>query len=278
MGPNLVAEPIIVDPLLSDRLEQTEGLAGTRFAEARSRISPEVNSCWQQMAGAYAIYDGPQSPLTQSFRLGLGAEVLSSDLAEIEDFFRSRGAPVFHEVSPLAPPTLIAILNERGYRPIEFTAVMCMRVEEGLRRPPRTDSPISVRRMEQRESDRWAQTSVAGWSEYPEFSSFLMQMGRVFAHAEGATPFFAELHGEPIGTGVICISNKIALIAGASTIPKARKQGAQNALLHARLQFAADQGCEYVMMCAAPGSASQRNAQRNGFQIAYTRIKWQLFE
>ncbi len=101
MGPNLVAEPIIVDPLLSDRLEQTEGLAGTRFAEARSRISPEVNSCWQQMAGAYAIYDGPQSPLTQSFRLGLGAEVLSSDLAEIEDFFRSRGAPVFHEVSPL---------------------------------------------------------------------------------------------------------------------------------------------------------------------------------
>ncbi len=41
MGPNLVAEPIIVDPLLSDRLEQTEGLAGTRFAEARSRISPK---------------------------------------------------------------------------------------------------------------------------------------------------------------------------------------------------------------------------------------------
>jgi hypothetical protein len=30
------------------------------------------------------------------------------------------------------------------------------------------------------------------------------------------------------------------------------------------------------MMGAAPGSASQRNAERQGFRIAYTRIKWQL--
>jgi hypothetical protein len=30
------------------------------------------------------------------------------------------------------------------------------------------------------------------------------------------------------------------------------------------------------MVCAAPGSTSQRNAERNGFRIAYTRIKWHL--
>jgi len=29
-------------------------------------------------------------------------------------------------------------------------------------------------------------------------------------------------------------------------------------------------------MGALPGSASQRNAERNGFRIAYTRIKWRL--
>jgi hypothetical protein len=28
-------------------------------------------------------------------------------------------------------------------------------------------------------------------------------------------------------------------------------------------------------MCCAPGSASQRNAERHGFRIAYTRTKWQ---
>jgi hypothetical protein len=29
-------------------------------------------------------------------------------------------------------------------------------------------------------------------------------------------------------------------------------------------------------MGALPGSQSQRNAQKNGFNIAYTRTKWQL--
>jgi hypothetical protein len=29
-------------------------------------------------------------------------------------------------------------------------------------------------------------------------------------------------------------------------------------------------------MAAEPGSASQRNAERHGFRIAYTRVKWQL--
>jgi hypothetical protein len=28
------------------------------------------------------------------------------------------------------------------------------------------------------------------------------------------------------------------------------------------------------MMAAAPGGVSQRNAEREGFRIAYTRIKW----
>ena len=38
----------------------------------------------------------------------------------------------------------------------------------------------------------------------------------------------------------------------------------------------AEQGCDLAMMGAAPGSASQRNAERHGFRIAYTRIKWRL--
>jgi hypothetical protein len=53
-------------------------------------------------------------------------------------------------------------------------------------------------------------------------------------------------------------------------------QGAQASLLESRLRYAAEQGCDIAMMCALPGSASQRNAERQGFRIAYTRIKWCL--
>jgi hypothetical protein len=68
----------------------------------------------------------------------------------------------------------------------------------------------------------------------------------------------------------------VGLLAGASTVPEGRRQGAQNALLDARLRYAAQHGCDLAMMCALPGSASQRNAERHGFRIAYTRIKWRL--
>ena len=82
--------------------------------------------------------------------------------------------------------------------------------------------------------------------------------------------------GQPIATGTVCLGEGVALLAGACTVPEARKQGAQLALLEARLRAAAEQGCDLAMMCAAPGSASQRNAERHGFRIAYTRIKWRL--
>jgi predicted acetyltransferase len=88
----------------------------------------------------------------------------------------------------------------------------------------------------------------------------------------------AELDGKPVATGAMSINDGVALLAGASTIPEARRRGAQLALLYSRLRYAAEQGCDIAMMCALPGSASQRNAERQGFRIAYTRIKWQLFQ
>jgi predicted acetyltransferase len=72
------------------------------------------------------------------------------------------------------------------------------------------------------------------------------------------------------------VHEDVAVLAGASTIPEARNRGAQNALLSARLRFASENGCKLAMMGASPGSQSQKNAQKNGFNIAYTRIKWQL--
>ncbi len=86
--------------------------------------------------------------------------------------------------------------------------------------------------------------------------------------------FLAELDGTPIAAGGLTIHGGVALLAGASTVPEGRRQGAQNALLAARLRFAEEKGCDVAMMCALPGSASQRNAERQGFRIAYTRIKW----
>jgi hypothetical protein len=106
----------------------------------------------------------------------------------------------------------------------------------------------------------------------------MLNFGRVSAQSAGAYPFLAELDGRPISTGMLLIYDDVAILAGASTIPEKRNNGAQNALLRSRLKFAADKGCTLAAMGAAPGSQSQKNAQKNDFAIAYTRTKWQLIE
>ena len=104
----------------------------------------------------------------------------------------------------------------------------------------------------------------------------MFNFGRISAGCEGSFPYLAELDGQPISAGMLFIYGEVAMLAGASTIPAGRNRGAQNALLNDRLQFAAERGCTLAAMASAPGSQSQKNAQRNGFNIAYTRTKWQL--
>jgi hypothetical protein len=264
---------IFSDHALARRLELAEATAGTRYVESRARILPEVGAEWIEVAGAYAMYDGPHSPLTQTFGLGLHQPINAAELDTLEAFFRNRGAPIFHEVSPLADLATMPLLSTRGYRPVEFTSVMFLPLRGRTSSAPPT---VHARLVSDDESALWAQTAAEGWSEYVELGEFMRGFAEVAAGAADVVRFVAELDGQAIAAGALCIHKGVALLAGAATIPQARQQGAQRALLEARLRHASESGCDLAMMCAAPGSASQRNAERQGFRIAYTRIKWGL--
>ncbi len=271
------AHPIFADLELSQRLEGAEAHANAKFVEARARVYPESGALWIAVAGAYAMFDGVSSPITQTFGLGLFNPITSAELERIENFFKERGAPVFHEVSPLTGLKLVALLNERGYCPMEFTSVMYRAInpEADPAAVPRNKN-IRVRAIAENEGELWAQVTAKGWSHLPELSEYLLELAPISTQREDSVSFLAELEKQPIASAAMSLSGGVALLAGACTIPAARKQGAQLALLDYRLRYAAEQGCDLAMMCAQPGSASQRNAERHGFRIAYTRIKWQL--
>lgn len=263
----------LVDRSLARRLERAEGHANARFVESRARIAPAVGACWTEVGGALAMFDGIGSPLTQTFGLGLFAPVSAAILAELEAFFFSRGADAFHEVSPLADGSALEHLNAAGYRPCEFTAVTFQPIGPGSV-PNDAPAEIAVRPASSGELAVWADTALRGWSEFPEVMPFMQEFGAMAASAEDACPFIAEIGGAPVATGMLAMHDGVALLAGASTVPEFRGRGAQRALLQARLRHAVDAGCTLAMMCAAPGGGSQRNAERSGFRIAYTRIKW----
>lgn len=263
----------LVDLALSRRLERAEAHANRRFVESRARRAPGLGAAWIEAGGAYAMFDGVGSPLTQTFGLGVFEPVTAAILETLEAFFTSRGSEIFHEVSPLADPSALALLNERGYRPCELSTILFQPLPADAPAGP-LPGDIEVRLARDDERDLWAATTLQGWSEFPEVLDFISSFGPTAADAEDTHQFMAVQRGAPIATGSLSIHGGVALLAGASTVPGARGQGAQRALLAARLAYAGAQGCSVAMMGAAPGSGSQRNAERSGFRIAYTRIKW----
>ena len=270
---------IYADLNLSRRLERTEARSNADFVKARAVMFPESGAQWMEAAGVYAMFDGVESPLTQTFGLGVFEEASHAVLEKLEAFFKKLNAPVLHEVSPMTDASLLVLLNERGYQPIELTSVMYLPLTGEINYAMPVNTNIKTRIIEAGEEKLWARTSANGWAtEMPGLSDFMFEFGQIGAKCEGALPFVAEIENQPIATGSLFVYEDTALLAGASTVPEGRRQGAQLALLDARLRYAVEHGCTIAMMCASPGSTSQRNAEKNSFRIAYTRTKWQLKE
>jgi len=262
------------DVSLANRLEAAEGHSCRQYAESRRKVSPDCHSEWMECAGANVVFDGIDSPITQTFGLGLFEDLSPAILQRIEKFFFDRGAPVMHEICPLVGPAALSLLCERHYRPIEISSVLYRLAEQ----PPRLDNPnISVRVIHPDEAESWAELNARGWmQEHPELFDFIREFGRIAAARDHCASFLAEFDGQPAAAGSLSIHDGVALFAGASTVPELRCRGLQAALLHERMRYAFEQRCDLVMMVAEAGSNSQRNAERKGFRVAYTRTKWKL--
>ena len=265
---------LFADLALSRRLERAEGYACVRFAEARRRLFPHSGAEWLECAGAFAVFDTIDSPATQTFGLGIFEQPSGGALDVIETFFLSRGATVDHEVSPLAGVSTLELLCRRSYRPVEISSVLYRPLEKPA---AQSGNHIRVRVTGLDEAELWTSISAEAWGhDYPEFLDFLLNSAAITSARQGSVCFLAELDGKPGAAGVLCIHDGVALFGGAATLPELRRRGLQAALLEERMRYAFDHGCDLAMMVAQAGSNSQRNAERKGFRIAYTRTKWRL--
>lgn len=264
---------VLMDLDLARRLERAEGAVGATFVETRRTVAPAHAAEWSVIGGAYAMYDGPWSAMTQTFGLGLLEEATDAVIEECERYFTQRGADTHHEVSPLAGIAAVARLVARGYEPIELASVLV----RSLAAPPSAVTPpagLAVRVVAVADTLAYVDASVTGWDLPAAAAEMVRGVAEIAAANPALVNFVVEAEGAMIATGSLGVHAGVALLAGASTVPRARGRGAQALLLAARLAEAARRGCTLAMMVAEPGSTSQRNAERNDFAIAYTRTKW----
>ena len=262
-----------VDLALARRLERAEASANVAFVEARAAVDTTVGATWTAIAGAYAMFDGVGSPLTQAFGVGLFEPFLDAEFTQLEAFFAERGTATVIETCALADAATRARLPERGYAATEQSTVLIRPIGDAR---DADGNAIQVRTVHAPDADTWARVAADGWrSEGEELAAFVEALSRVTARALGVHCFLAEMDGQPIAAGALYLVNDVALLAGASTVPAARGRGAQRALLQARLAYAAARGATLAMIVTQPASGSQRNAERQGFTPVYGRTKWE---
>ena len=152
---------------------------------------------------------------------------------------------------------------------------MAQRIEKALDIRPAGANQIRVRRVAAEEIDLWLDTVASAFAEGQEPTADLVEIMRAFAMAEGVECYLAEIAGRAAGGGTLLLRDGVAGLFGAGTLPEFRKRGVQTELLQARIARGRAAGCELAVCLAAPGSSSERNVVRRGFQVLYTRAKFE---
>ena len=269
--------PLFCDSALARRIERVETQLIAAASEAGRRRRADAPGFVIPLAGGIASYAEDGSPWNKVAGLGFAGVPSPAELDEVERTFAARGAPVQIELTHLADPAIGAALTERGYRLESYENVLGRALDRGpdLVAPP----GIEVRRSGDDEFEQWLQV-VADGVEHPdteglpaheEFPRDSYEAAERDMAVAGVERYVALRRGVFAGGAGLRLAEGVAQMAGAATTPAYRRQGVQTALLAARLADAAAAGCDVAVVTTQPGSRSQQNVQRMGFDLLYTR-------
>jgi hypothetical protein len=255
---------------LAQRLETAEAIDAAGCAEAHCHVYGGSDAAVKAIGGGVAVYCGTESPLTHSVGLGMHGPVTDEDMSELEAFFLERNAPVIVDLCPHADPTLREVLSNRGYRILEFINVMARSLSPDEPLPPPTPS-VLVRTVEPEENGLYITTVIGGFFGRERLNEQEMDLGVTLFHMPCSQAFLAFLDGEAVGGGGMSVRNKVASLFGDSTRPPFRGRGVHPAVIRERIAAAQQAGCDLMVAGTIPGSNSQRNYEKLGFQVAYTK-------
>lgn len=259
---------LFADAVLARRIEAAEAANARGCSTSADGAAADV----LDIAGGCAIFVGAASPLTQAVGLGLNGPVSPAELSALEEFFLSRGASVSIDLCPLADPGLLAALSERGYRAAEFNNVLAKR----LAGSQITFTP-QVRRAMPGEANLWAHTVGEGFFERCELTTEELNVGRAIFKMPGALCYLAVTEtGVTAGGGASAHHQGLATFFADGVVPRFRRMGLHRETIAARLNEAVAQGCDTATASTLPGSASQRNYERLGFEVLYTKVTMKL--
>jgi GNAT superfamily N-acetyltransferase len=262
---------------LAARIERAEARLVADGATASDRRRPGRGAFALPLAGGFATFAGAVSPLNKVAGLGFAGPLDERELEAVEAAYAERACPVQVELSCLAEPPIGELLTRRGYALVGFENVLGRLLP--LESAPAPADGIVVTPSAEEEVVTWTDVVVTGFASpdtqgVPSHERFPRETAQAAIGdmaAAGVVRYLARRDGRPAGGASMRLSDGVAQLCGAATLPEHRRHGVQGALLAARLDAAGRAGCDVAVVTTKPGSKSQENAQRRGFELLYTR-------
>jgi len=261
-----------VDKAFARRLEACEEIPQVLYARVFQKTRPEIGAAEQEICGGHMVFAGLGSPIGRATGVGLNQPLTSHDLDQVEQFYRERGAPSQVDLTPLHDPQVFELFKDRGYAIAELNNVLCRKLEQTLE-PSLPNTNFEIRRSPAEESDLTG--AIVENAFFPDgapeaFRGLIAPLYQM----EDALAFVATVDGAPVacGTGIVIHEHRVFALCGAGTLAPYRGRGLQTALLQARMSAALQAGCEYAVVVTQGGSSSQRNVERLGFRVAYSKV------
>lgn len=262
---------------LARRIEASERelvAAGTRALAARgvaTRLLP--------LAGGLAACSGADSPFSKLVGLGFAGVPAEDELARVEAAFAAAATPLQVELASLAEAGIGELLTRRGYVLVGFEDVLA-RDLTGLAAPaPRADLTLRTSPADELESwlellvEAFAAPDAQGVASHEAFPREpLKRVMRALGEVRGLHRLIVLRDGTPCGGASVRVDGELAQLCGAGTLPAHRRRGVQSALYEHALALAAREGARLAIVTTLPGSKSQENSLRFGFERLYTRV------
>lgn len=259
-----------------------------RLCNALEVIAPES----KRVAGGVVTRGEPGTWINTTSGLGMGlgqtTPVTAADVDTLIAWFEVKGIEPRAEVCPFAHPTAWEMLSAKGFviRTFENVFVADL-VNSAVRQPPQPlGAGITTCRIDRYDGAQvraYAEAICNGFTHPNAAPQADIDLWMRVVREDNVIALAAQADGQIVGGGCTEVARltldkaarhttyTLAILFGLSVLPEYRKRGIQQALIGERLKLARQEGAHIATISARPGVATERNARRMGFEVAYTK-------
>ncbi|HEX2622818.1 MAG TPA: GNAT family N-acetyltransferase [Phototrophicaceae bacterium] len=194
-------------------------------------------------------------------------------LDEIIDWYRANQRECRFDITPgHVSEKLLAALAKRGFYQSGFQNALYASAQFDNAYVPPQD--IIVRRIPPGDKDLMADVYATGFNLAAKLQPAMKDSLKALFASPAARFYGAHINDKLVATGVLFISDSVGYLASGATLPNYRNKGCQGALIQQRITDAALDQCDLVAAQTSFASSGQRNLEKAGLRVAYTKTIW----